>query len=273
MMMKRFARPTLLTIICFCYILYGCKKPFEYSPYSGETDNSYAKLTTALNIKKIEAGTVETDKFKIAFLSDTHYFHDELSDAIEHINADNSIAFVVVCGDLSDQGLQKEYTYFYDQAKQLNKPILTVIGNHDYLANAEDIYASMFGPNNYTLDYHGFRFIFFDNVFWEKNATPDFDWLNAQASSAVASDKKPVLISHIPFFGDQYDSSSKERHLEIVRSTKMPLSIHGHQHTYSYSAIDDDSKCLVVPSIGKRSFCTVSFNPMEKDPVVTTVNF
>lgn len=271
--MRRFTRLALLTIICVCSIFFGCKKTFEYSPYSGETDKRHTELTTGKNIEEIKAGTVETDKFKVAFLSDTHYFHDELDEAINRINADNNIAFVVVCGDLSDQGLQKEYTFFYDQATRLNKPILTVIGNHDYLANAEDIYASMFGPTNYTLDYHEFRFIFFDNVFWEKNATPDFDWLNAQASSAVAENKKPVLISHIPFFGDQYDSTSREKHLEIVRSNNISLSVHGHQHTYSYTAITDNSKCLVVPSIGNRSYCTVSFDPMSKEPVVETVNF
>ncbi len=271
--MKRSTRLTLLMIICLCTIFFGCKKTFEYSPYSGETDKTYTELRTSKNIDKIIATNVENDRFKVAFLSDTHYFHDELEDAVEHINADNSISFVVICGDLSDQGMQKEYTYLYEQGLRLNKPILTVIGNHDYLANAEDIYATMFGPVNYTLDFHGYRFIFFDNVFWEKNATPDFSWLNAQASAAVTENKKPILISHIPFFGDQYDSTSREKHLQIVRNNNISLSVHGHQHTYSYTQIGDNSKCLVVPSIGKKSYCIVSFGEPQKDPVVSTVNF
>jgi predicted phosphodiesterase len=265
-------RLVLVTIVCVSTTFYGCKKTFEYSPYSAETDKTYTELRTEKNLERIAAGKVETGRFKVAFLSDTHYFHDELSNAIDLINADNNIMFVVVCGDLSDQGMQKEYTYFYEQATRLNKPILTVIGNHDYLANAEDIYASMFGPNNYTLDYHGYRFIFFDNVFWEKNATPDFDWFNTQAASAVAENKKPILISHIPFFGDQYDSTSAAKHLDILRNNQVALSVHGHQHTYSYTDVGD-GKCLVVPSIGKQSFCTVSFDAAVKDPVVTTVNF
>jgi predicted phosphodiesterase len=271
-MEKRYPYVLILLILSLSSIIYSCKKTFEYSPYTG--DAAYgSELRTDKNLQEILERVQESGKFKVAFLSDTHYFHDELSNAIDVINSDNDISFVVVCGDLSDQGLEKEYSFFYDQAIKLNKPVLTVIGNHDYLANAENIYGNMFGPANYTLDYHGFRFIFFDNVFWEKNSTPDFDWLNTQASSAVAENKKPVLISHIPFFGDQYDSTSKARHLQILDDNNVSLSVHGHQHTYSYTDLGSDNKCLVVPAIGKRSFCTVSFDAVAANPVVTTVNF
>jgi 3',5'-cyclic AMP phosphodiesterase CpdA len=254
----------------------GCRKTFEYSPFSGETLKEHTGLRTEANIQELRnARSSETGAFKVAFLADTHYFMDELEEAIKQINAGSDIDFVVIAGDMSDQGLTKEYIQFYDLAKQINKPVFTVIGNHDYLANAEDIYADMFGAVNYTLDHRGYRFIFFDNIFWEKNATPDFNWLNEQASAANASGMQPVLISHIPFFGDQYDSASRRRHTDIVAQQNIKLSVHGHQHSYSYTPVDENNdahKCLVVPAVGKRSYCVVSFDG-DKDPVVNSVNF
>lgn len=263
----------LLFLLC-TYLCSSCKKTFEYSPYSGDVPAYYNALNTEKNLQKIQAQTNGNGTFRVAFISDTHYFHDEFTDAINQVNNDNSIDFVVICGDMSDQGLNKEYLYFYDQAKEFNKPMLTVIGNHDYLANAERAYAEMFGPVNYTLDHEGYRFIFFDDIFWEKGAKPDFDWMEAQARSANTAGLKPVLISHIPYFGDQYDSISKNRELQIIKQENITLSVHGHQHTYSYTSIFDSTdhyKCLVVPTIGKRSYCIVTFSH-ESAPVVTTVN-
>lgn len=271
--MKKISTQVSFLLIIIASLLYGCGKTFEYSPYSGETIDGYTELATTKNIQEILDSRQESGKFKVAFLTDTHYFHDELNDAINTINKDDEIAFVVFCGDMSDQGMQKEYTMFYEQATKLNKPVLTVIGNHDYLANAKDIYGKMFGPVNYTFDYHGFRFIFFDNIFWEKNGTPDFNWLQEQAASASANSKKPILISHIPFFGDQYDTTSANRHMQIVNDNDISLTIHGHQHSYSYSDAGN-SKCLVVPTIGKRSFCTIFFDASaETSHTVNIVNF
>ena len=254
----------------------GCKKTFEYSPFSGETPGDYTELRTETNMEALRtAGASETGVFKVAFLADTHYFMDELEEAVKRINATDDVDFVVIAGDMSDQGLQKEYTQFYDLASQLNKPVFTDIGNHDYLANAEAIYAKMFGPLNYTLEYRGHKFIFFDNIFWEKNGTPDFNWLKEQASSARTTGLQPILISHIPFFGDQYDSTSRRKHTDIIAQQNIRLSVHGHQHSYSYTPVDENNdthKCLVVPAIGKRSYCVVSFDS-GKDPVVTSVNF
>ena len=198
------AHENYVLLLSFCLILWctpSCKKVFEYTPYSAQLANGYDEITTEKNIQKISGAEKQTGSFKIAILADSHYFIDELAEAVNTINSRNDIAFTIVAGDMSDQGLEKEYMQLYDQLKRLKTPLFTVIGNHDYLANAEVIYAKIFGPYNYSFRYNRYNFIFFDAVFWEKNGQPDYNWLDNEL--AMSSGTPTIIVSHIPPFGDQ----------------------------------------------------------------------
>ena len=132
------AHENYVLLLSFCLILWctpSCKKVFEYTPYSAQLANGYDEITTEKNIQKISGAEKQTGSFKIAILADSHYFIDELAEAVNTINSRNDIAFTIVAGDMSDQGLEKEYMQLYDQLKRLKTPLFTVIGNHDYLAN------------------------------------------------------------------------------------------------------------------------------------------
>ena len=129
----------------------------------------------------------------------------------------------------------------------------------------------MFGPLNYSLELGGYHFVFFDNIFWEKGGDPDFDWLESQQ---IADGFTPILISHIPPTGDQYDDASRQRHLSITRSWGLPLSIHGHLHHYAYSGPDDaGTRYLQIPDPSKRQLVTVSFRTGGRGIDVQTENF
>ena len=257
---NNFRRPLIALVILLWFTTAGCQKAFEYSPYSSDLPSGYDQMTTEKNRSKLLASEkTEGSSFKVAVLADTHYFLEDLRKAVRHINDRTDIDFTIIAGDLCDQGLNKEFLFLYDELVKLETPVFTVIGNHDYLANAELIYAKMFGSYNYVLDYRGFRFIFFDAVFWEKNGTPDFKWLEEQLL-LIPESHTPVLVSHIPPFGDQYDHQSEETHLDIVRKHRLPLSIHGHVHEYSYTQkYEDGTNYLVAPSAEKGVLCILSF--------------
>lgn len=265
----------LLSSLPALLLLNGCKRVFEYSLYTPDLPDRYRQKLNERHLGTIRAnGTGQKTHFTIAVLSDTHYFLDEVHDAVDRINKDTNILFTVITGDLSDQGLTREYMEFYDEITRLEKPFLTVIGNHDYLSNAEKVYDQMFGPaRNFNLDLAGYRFIFFDNIFWEKNGRPDFDWLEQQLSTRP-SETVPVLFSHIPPFGDQYDPTADARHRQLVKDHGVRLSVHGHTHAYSSGTFDDDNnQYVVVPSTGNKQYCTISFGPAGEDILVTLVNF
>lgn len=261
--------PTMLRYLRVCIFLLtlgillpimGCQKIFEHSPYSAELAAGYEGIKTEDNIARIKnSRRDEIKSFKIALISDTHYNLDDLASAVDAINQRTDIDFTILAGDMSDQGLEKEYMLLYDQLVKLNTPILTVIGNHDYLANAAIIYKKMFGDYNYSFTYKNYNFIFFDSNFWEKNGTPDFLWLESQLSIMEAPNS--IIISHIAPFGDQFDQKSAEKYTSLTSKYRVPLSIHGHLHSYLFTKhYNDGTKYLLVPSIDKRELCIVSFD-------------
>ena len=260
---------SLFFIFLISILTSSCK--FEYSPYDAVPSGSQ-QLTTETNLKRIHELTPhDSTSLKIAVIADTHYAYDELNTAITKINTSADIDFVILAGDYSDQGLEAEYEIFTNTLKSLNKPVLTVIGNHDYLAMAEVSYEHIFGPKNYVMDLGKYHFIFFDNVFWESNKTPDFGWFEKVANAGKTAGKTNILISHIPPFGEQYTTQYAKMHMNILMQQQVPLSIHGHMHQYSYTSLEG-ANMLVVSTIKDREYCTVQLRD-SGSPIIERVTF
>lgn len=249
----------ILSVIFLTTPLTGCKKVFQYNPYSAQLAKGYDGIRTDINLSKLRSNTQkQSGSLKIALLADTHYHLGDLRAAIDAVNRRDDIHFTVIAGDLSDQGLEKEYLLLYDELKRLETPLFTVIGNHDYLANASIIYQKMFGPYNYSFSYAGKKFIFFDSNIWEKNGEPDLVWLRQELEQTQGN--TPILISHIAPYSDQYSPELEQQHLELVRQYGLELSIHGHDHHYRMEEVyGDGTMYLQIPSIEKRTLCILSF--------------
>ena len=142
--------------------------------------------------------------------------------------------------------------------KNLNKPYLTVIGNHDYNSNGEIIYKQMFGDYNYSFEFSNNKFIIFDNVVWESNKNPDFDWLSTQLTENALF-KQVFVIAHIPPFADQFDSDMEQTYKSLMQENNVSLSIHGHVHNYSFGKYyNDDVSYLTVPWLKKPTYCIIN---------------
>ena len=109
----------------------ACELPFEYSQYDVKVKKRYRNLTER-NLNKLAELDSDARKFKFAFITDTHTFYNELEDVIPVLNARDDIDFVIHGGDLTLSALHKEFTWFNEIMDDLNKPFLTVIGNHDF---------------------------------------------------------------------------------------------------------------------------------------------
>ena len=174
------------------------------------------------------------------------------------INKKGDILFVFFGGDITEHGLLKEYNFFYNALKNLHKPYLTVIGNHDYLSNGEVIYQQMFGDYNYSFEFNHNKFVIFDDVVWESNKNPDFDWLSMQLSDNELF-KKVITISHIPPFTEQFNSDMEQVYRLLMQENNVQLSIHGHIHRYSFGKVYNDSvNYLTVPWLKKPTYCIIN---------------
>src|SRR5574344_2868985 len=75
------------------------------------------------------------EKFKFAQITDIHISgHQSLEwfkASIEQINGDSTLDFVLVTGDLTDNGDSKSLIDFEKTLSTLNKPYYTITGNHE----------------------------------------------------------------------------------------------------------------------------------------------
>ncbi|SDR86204.1 Calcineurin-like phosphoesterase [Polaribacter sp. KT25b] len=243
-----------ILLLSFTLVLMACDHPFEFSVYEANV-KSGQRNTTEKNLKLLEDITINTKEFKFAFISDVHFFYDQLRTVIEDINKRDDIKFVIFGGDIADQALLREYEIFYDMMEDLKKPYLTVIGNHDYNNNGEIIYKKMFGDYNYSFDFNNNKFVLFDDIVWESEKELDFDWLTSQLKGNE-SYNQVFVITHIPPYGDQFDDELREKYRSIMSEYKVPLSIHGHTHSFNYE--QGEVSYLTAPAVKAKAYNIVS---------------
>jgi len=239
----------------------SCENIFEFSPYQAIVKEKY-KNTTYKNLEKIkEINLPGDDTLQFAVITDNHHWYNDLNDAIEDINNNSNISFVLHGGDITDLGMQKEYEIFLTIMENLKIPYLTVIGNHDYLSNGEKIYQEMFGELNYSFVFNSHKFILFDNIVWESSKEPDFNWMEEELANNYSYYNQVFVLAHIPPFTDQFDKEKENRYKNLLAENNVKLSIHGHIHTYYYTdTYNDGVKYLVVPCSQKRSYCIITVN-------------
>lgn len=261
----------LFFIFTFSFLFLGCDHIFEYSPYEILVDDD-DKDQTNKNISKLNSNKSTSDSsFSIAIISDSHNQFAKLQDGIDKINNLDSIDFVIHLGDIADKGLQKQYEFFSDIVGELNVPLFTCIGNHDYLSNGEEIYEKMFGSPNYSFEYKGVQFIFFDDIFWESNQEPDFDWLEEKMAD---SELPKIIATHIPPFSDQFTYEAQERYKHLINTYPVIVNLHGHNHSFELgSELDTEVSYIVCGSIEKETINILNINSSNKCYSLTRIPF
>lgn len=241
-------------------MLLSCDPWFAYSPYESNVQEAYRE-TTRKNLELIAALSEDDSKpFKIALLADPHYHFGKLEDAIAHINSNPEYVFAIVAGDLTENGLMQEYVYFHETMSRLRIPYLTVIGNHDYLANGERVYDQMYGLFNYTFVFNNTKFVLFDNNTIESEMEPDFQWVGRELVNN-GEYHHVIPVSHIPPYDGQMDKYRNQYHELLVRN-EINLSVHGHRHDFSLEKVFGDAiEYLTISSPQKRTYAELTVSP------------
>jgi predicted MPP superfamily phosphohydrolase len=114
-----YPKTTKIIVLCGILMIFtACENIFEFSAYMANVKEE-DKNTTAKNLQLIEELQSESKDFKFAFVTDTHYFYDNLKTVLNDINKKEDVSFVIFGGDYTEQGLLKEYEIFYDILKNL----------------------------------------------------------------------------------------------------------------------------------------------------------
>lgn len=246
-------------VLTFCVpvmlLVSACQK-FEYSPNEVKLKDKEQDLTHK-NLDKIAALHLENKStFRFVVISDTQRFYDELDDVVEALNQRTDVDFLLLTGDLTDFGTIKEYRWINERMQKLGVPFLTVIGNHDCVANGKKIYKAMYGPYDYTMNIGRNRFVFMNTNSLEfSDPVPDLNVFRSALQDTANFDQAFVL-SHVPPFDVDFDKTMEEEFARISHDHKVKVSIHGHRHGYDEPKkyYNDQVDYLIVGSVQKRGY-------------------
>lgn len=237
----------------------SCDYLFEYSPYQNIVKSKWEKQ----NIKSYERLAIkdknEFETFKVGLISDSHSYYDEFEKQIDFVNSRTDLDFIIHLGDITLSSNIREFEWYSELVNHIKVPVFTLIGNHDCLGNGYSIYTEMFGEANFLFTYKGVKFVFFDDVVWEKSIQdPDFEWFENAISNEEGS-KYIIPFSHIPPWDQQFTYGNELLFNYLLENNNIDLTVHGHGHSYEYAQPYGDVNYLSVPSCIRDELIILDF--------------
>ncbi|MFD2785705.1 metallophosphoesterase family protein [Hymenobacter rubripertinctus] len=241
-------------------LLSACEM-LEFSPNDHRAPQEQRDLT-AQNMARLAATPLPaSDTLRFVFTGDSQRFYDDVQDLVQSVNQQPGIQFLVVSGDISDFGLGREMRWVDDQLGKLRVPYLTVIGNHDHVANGRDAYQEIFGPLNYSFVYGDTKFIMTDTNGREYNFNgriPDMPWVNQQLRATDT--RRHVILSHVPPQDEDFDPAVRDAYAQALREDpRLVFEMNGHRHDYGINQPFNDGVTYVNSySFQKRRYVVVT---------------
>lgn len=161
--------------------------------------------------------------------------------ALQEVDRDPSLAFVIHLGDMVHRADLGQYRLFFEKVRQnLHKPLLTVIGNHElYGERGLELYREIFGPDYYSFQFNDSYFIAVNDNAKEGLGPEQFRWLEKELKKSQAYKTRLVFL-HIPLFDPRADekkpcalpSAESCRLLALLQQYKVTQVFAAHIHSY-----------------------------------------
>lgn len=234
----------------------ACEGVFQFNPNQVIFDDDERDLNQK-NIERIKARPL-TDTVKFILMGDSQRWYDETDAFIKSANSQKDIAFILHAGDISDFGLSQEFKWVHEIMKNLKAPYLTVIGNHDLVANGPAAYRKIYGPMDYSFDYGNNKFIFINTNSREyifNGQVPNVNWLEAELANNPEN-KNAIVVAHIPPFDGDFDPNLQYRYAKLLSQNKnVKFTLYGHQHTFKDGEFYNDGvHYYLTTSMGERGY-------------------
>ena len=194
-------------------------------------------------------GIVKGQEFRFALITDIHVTKDslaynDLKRAVAHINKSPNISFVLVTGDLTEEGDRASLLKVKGLLDQLNVKYYALSGNHEtkWSESGSTDFGHIFGSENFRFEYNGFVFLGFGTGpiirMMDGHVAPqDIAWLKKEFSSS-----KPetpfILVTHYPLQDGDVDNWFEVT--DIARKYNVKVVLGGHYHSnklFSYDGI------------------------------------
>ena len=180
-------------------LLAGCSNDLFGLFGSTPVDERFKERTNFTFLRPEDRTLSLGDEYSFLVITDTHienkYIYG-LEKIREVIAADSSIKFVVIVGDITQNGRREDFEQFIEFARTLNVPCYPVIGNHDIYFNTWGNWKDLIGSTVYRIDGGNTTLLMLDsaNATFGKN---QLDWLENQLQSAGG---RVFIFSHVNLF-------------------------------------------------------------------------
>ena len=230
---------------------------FEFSPNQTYDRNTPRDLN-AKNLERLLQAPVD-DTVVIAFVGDSQRFYDQLERFVGKVNSMPAVDFVLLAGDVSDFGLLSEFEWVHRQFRKLKAPYFAVVGNHDVIANGENVFRRMYGPLDFSFVYDSIKFILHNTNGGEYPSTqvPDLAWLEQELHGENNEMVTHFVgVSHVPPTNHDFQQPLVEPYARLLRETPgFLVSLHGHIHNHTdHYPFNDGVRYITSFSLDKPAF-------------------
>lgn len=203
--------------------------------------------------------------FRFAQLTDIHLHRGntsreaDLQHSISAINAMGDIDFVLITGDVSEEGdrvtLQRAKEFF----DQLRVPYYIVMGNHEtkWSDSGCTAWQEIFGYERFQMQHQGVHFLGFNTgplmrMAYGHVVPQDLSWLD-QELRKIPKEEPVIIVTHYPLIPGEMDNWYQTT--DILRHYNVRLCIGGHYHQLQNLSYDG------VPGILMRANCSDGEKP------------
>ena len=148
------------------------------------------------NFHELQKINKNKTNFSFAVFGDNKNSITTFNNLISKLNKEN-IAFAIDDGDLVYEGSKEEFRFFLNQIKKLNKPLITVFGNHEAMKSGRTNYYNLFGPFYYSFSIGESYFIILDDANEKNLDVAQFSWLKNQLKISQ-NYKYRFVFMHVP---------------------------------------------------------------------------
>ena len=189
-------------------------------------------------------------RLRFAQLTDIHLsgknpsHTDDLLRSIDRINSLDSVDFVIITGDLTDNGDYKSMQLNKECLSKLNVPYYAVMGNHEtkWSESGCTAWKKVFGEERLAFRHGDVHFFCFNTgplmrMAYGHVTAQDLAWLRAGLES-VPKGEPIIVITHYPL--NDKDMDNWYEATDLLRRYNVRLCIGGHFHRpchYSYDGI------------------------------------
>jgi 3',5'-cyclic-AMP phosphodiesterase len=249
---------TLRRVLLFLCLPLLTHCEFEYSPYTAAAPEIKSNQVNLRIIQQAEADS--PDEFKVAFISDTHNYYQELQQLVRALNANGPYAFVAVGGDITNIGLLSEFQEALRHFQRLRWPFLVVPGNHDLVANGMHVFYRMFGELDFSLSFKNTKFVFYNNNNWETpGEAPSYAWVFEQLRES--NEQFKILVAHVPpADSERFSTNLIDNWRNMVNSEGVNYVFSGHNHGPGVSSFGTAVN-VTIGSPVHRSYFELTISP------------